>query len=103
MREPKCPIANMVCPRNSDAAAGKYCPAWTEYVETNIQTGEERLKKECVLQALPRFLLEGIKASNRPAAAAESMRNEVARGFQELSQRVQRIPALLLENRHDDT
>lgn len=102
MREPKCPIVNMICPRNNDPKAGKYCPAWTEYAETNIQTGEERLKKECMFQAMPRFLIECVKASNRPAAAMESSRNEIAKGFQELSHRVQQIPALLIENRSDE-
>lgn len=89
----------MVCPRNSDPQQGKYCPAWTEYTETNIQTGEDRTRKECLFQAMPRFMIEAIKASNRPAAAAESMRNEVAKGFSELNGRMQRIPALLLESK----
>lgn len=44
-------------------------------------------------------MIEAIKASNRPAAAAESMRNEVAKGFSELNGRMQRIPALLLESK----
>ena len=100
MREPKCPIANMVCPRNSDPQRGKYCPAWLEYTETNIATGDERVTKECMFQALPRFFVETIKATNYPSAVADASRNEIARGFQELNQRVQRIPALLLENRH---
>ena len=100
MGEPKCPIANMVCPRNNDPKRGKYCPAWLEYTETNVQTGEERITKECSFQAIPRFFVETIKASNRPAAAMESSRNEIARGFQELNSQVQRIPALLVENHH---
>lgn len=101
MREPKCPIAGMVCPRNSDPQRGKYCPAWTEYAETNIQSGEERIKRECMFQAMPRFMIECVRAANRPAAAMESSRNEIARGFEELNQRVQKIPALLLENRRE--
>lgn len=102
MKEPKCPIAGMVCPRNSDPQRGKYCPAWLEYTETNVQTGDEKITKECMFQAMPRFFVETIRASNRPAAAAESMRNEVATGFNELNRRVQRIPALLLESRRDE-
>lgn len=102
MKEPKCPIANMVCPRNSDPQQGKYCPAWTEYAETNLQTGEERIKKECMFQAMPRFMIETVKAANRPAAAMESTRNEIARSFQELNDNVRRIPALLLEDKGDD-
>lgn len=100
-REAKCPLANMVCPRNNDPKAGKYCPAWLEYTETNVQSGEERIQKECVFTAMPKFMVETLKASNRPAAAVESTRNEIARGFDEISQRMERIPALLLENRED--
>lgn len=101
MSEPKCPIAKMVCPRNADPKAGKYCPAWTEYTETNLQTGEERITKECVFQALPKFLVETLKASNRPAAAVESTRNEIADGFRRVSERIERIPAVLLEDKRD--
>lgn len=53
----------------------KGCPCWTELVETNIQTGEERITKECLFKLMPRLMVEVIKASNRPAAAVESMRN----------------------------
>lgn len=91
-REAKCPLTNMVCPRNSDPARGKYCPAWWEWVETNPITAEERLRKDCGWRAMPTFLTEVIKASNRPAAAIESTRNEIAGGFGRLHQ------ALMLPN-----
>lgn len=85
MKEPKCPIANMVCPRNSDPAKGKYCPAWTEYVETNEHTGEERMQKECVFTAMPKFMIYSARAANRPAAAIESARNELVSGFTKMT------------------
>lgn len=93
--EPTCPIAKMVCPRNNDPRSGTYCPAWTEYVETNIQTGDEKITKECMFQALPKFMIETLKASNRPAAAMESTRNELAKGFSEISRQVQKLPVSL--------
>ena len=81
MSEPKCPIASMVCPRNNDPKSGKYCPVWMEMIETNVQTGEERVTKDCGFKLQQRLMIEVIKASNRPAAAIESTRNEIAEGF----------------------
>ncbi len=66
------------CPKSNDE---KGCPAWIEYSETNIITGEVRITKECSFQAMPKFLVKVIEASNRPAAAVESTRNEIAAGF----------------------
>lgn len=86
MPEHKCPIAGMKCPRNADPANGRFCPAWTEYVETNEQTGEERIRRECVFQAMPKFMMFAVRAANRPAAAIESTRNEIADGFARVSQ-----------------
>ena len=78
------------CPGRNDEQG---CPAWIEYMQENVGTGEQRLSKECLFQALPVFLVEVVKASNRPAAAVESMRNEVASGFGRLVQ----VAPLLLE------
>ena len=55
----------------------KGCPCWTEIIETNLQSGEERITKDCLYKLLPRLMVEVIKASNRPAAAVESMRNSL--------------------------
>ena len=76
------------CPQSNEEDG---CPMWWEYMATNIQSGEEVLKKCCGYQALPMFLTEVIKASNRPAAEMGSMRNE-------LGNAVERIPALLSYN-----
>lgn len=97
-KEQKCPIANMKCPKNSDPAKGKYCPAWTEYMETNPQTGEERLQKECLFQAMPRFMIETIKAANRPAAAIESTRNEIANGMSTVFTMLSHFPEIKVNN-----
>ena len=71
------------CPGRNDADG---CPAWVEYVQVQAGSGAERLTKECLFQALPVFLVEVIKASNRPAAAVESMRNDVVGGLGALLQ-----------------
>ena len=70
------------CPQRNDEQG---CPAWWEIVETNLETKEERITKGCGWTLMPRFMIEVIKASNRPAAAVESCRNEIATGFQSLS------------------
>jgi len=69
------------CPKRNDEQG---CPWWWEFMETNISTGQERLTKQCGKAALPVFLTEVIKASNRPAAAVESTRNEIVTGFERL-------------------
>ncbi|RJR43834.1 MAG: hypothetical protein C4567_05205 [Deltaproteobacteria bacterium] len=71
------------CPQN---AGPEGCPCWWEVVQTNVQTGAERLKKGCCLsqEMLGAFLIDVIKAANRPAASVESCRNEIAKGFQQL-------------------
>lgn len=76
----------------------KGCPCWTEIVETNIQTGEERITKDCLLKLMPRLLIEVIKASNRPAAAIESTRNalveNLTKGFSSIVSSIEETKAL---------
>lgn len=76
----KNPFECKECPESE-----KGCPCWTEIIETNIQTGAERITKDCLFKLMPRLMIEVIKASNRPAAAVESMRNSLvenlAHGF----------------------
>jgi len=99
-KEPKCPIANMVCPRNNDPEKGAYCPAWTEYTETNHQTGEDRIQKECMFTAMPKFMAHTLSAANRPAAAIEQTRNELVRGFSQVSQAL--YSGARIEQENDD-
>lgn len=70
-------------------------------METNIRTGEERFITGCFYQVIPRLMVEVIKASNRPAAAIESTRNEIAEGLHRVAQAVTlhgRGVPLMLEN-----
>ena len=69
------------CPKRNDEDG---CQWWWEWVETN-GTGQERLRKQCGKSAMQVFMVEVIKASNRPAAAVESTRNEIVKGFERLS------------------
>jgi len=101
-KEPKCPIANMVCPRNNDPEKGAYCPAWVEYTEHNHQTGEDRVTKECSFTALPKFMAHTLSAANRPAAAIEQTRNELVSGFSQVAQTLQNIPQIRQENNNGE-
>jgi len=66
------------------------CPCWCEVIWTNVQTGEEKVVKDCLFRMLPAMMVEVIKASNRPSAAVESMRNETIKvlnaGFKKVQQ-----------------
>lgn len=88
----KCAIIGGECPRTNDPNAKQFCPAWSEgVVWTNTQTGEEKIVN-CAFRALMPAMVEVIKASNRPAAAVESTRNEIARGFAHLTSSVKALP-----------
>ena len=76
------------CPRNADPERGPSCPAWWEYVATEIASGREEIRRECGWQAMPRFFVEVIRASNRPAAAVEDTRNQIVAGFAEVAGRL---------------
>lgn len=71
------------CPESNDE---KGCPCWTEIIETNSETGQERINKNCLFQLMPSLMVEVIKASNRPAAEMSAMRGEVVSNIQQLSQ-----------------
>ena len=62
------------CPGTADENG---CPAWAEYVERNPHTGEERVTKECVFQALPKFLIHTMAAAGQAAATMDRHRNEI--------------------------
>jgi len=90
-----------LCLKKGKCAEDSSCPCWCELIQTNIQTGEERLIKDCIFKLYPIIMIEVIKASNRPAAAVESMRNETAKnlnqgfqkvftGLQEVSKRIKK-------------
>jgi len=66
------------CPGNNGPEG---CPLWWETVQTNVQTGEERLVKGCGLQQLPIWLIEVLKASNHAAASVQQSRNDIISGL----------------------
>jgi len=67
------------------------CPAWVEYAERNLQTGEDRFMKECVFQALPKFLIHTLSAANQAAATVDSHRNELVEAFGPLAAALQSV------------
>ncbi|MGI9297770.1 MAG: hypothetical protein ACR2QC_07720 [Gammaproteobacteria bacterium] len=73
------------CPANGNPDRGLSCPLWWETVWTKPDGGQEVIKS-CGYEQLPLYLIEVVKASNRPAAAVESMRNQVLGGLAKFAQ-----------------
>jgi hypothetical protein len=90
------------CPHRYDAAG---CPCWigpqAGFMETNVVTKEERFVTGCFYQVIPKLMVEVIKASNRPAAAVEGIRNEMVRGMTMIAQGLPVLRARHDEPRHD--
>ena len=55
------------------------CPLWWETIWESPKTGEVKTVIGCGFEQLPMYLVEVVKASNRPAAAMESLRNALLR------------------------
>lgn len=68
------------------------CPAWWETVWNNVADGQTKVIRGCGFEQLPLYIVELIKASNRPAAAVESARNEIANGFEQLVSTMRALP-----------
>lgn len=62
------------CPQSNTEAG---CPAWVEYVETQLETGEERITKECWFQAAPKFITRAIASANQASASVDAHRNDI--------------------------
>jgi hypothetical protein len=73
------------------------CPMWWEFMQTDTTNGREQLTKMCGYQALPIYLIEVIKASNRPAAEIGAMRCEIAEGMNRVVEGVKNLPPTLLQ------
>ncbi len=69
------------------------CPCWVKgVVETNIQTGEVRSSEGCFYQMFPKWIVHVLQASNRPAAALESLRNEMVQRQDAALERLMALP-----------
>ncbi len=76
-REPRCALIGAPCPRTGNPDAATFCPLWSDGITwTNTRTGQETVE-HCGARMLVPGLIETIKASNRPAAATEQLRNGV--------------------------
>lgn len=93
------------CERCPNRYSERGCPCWLRadhgLVETNIATGEERITTGCMWDHLPRWFANVIMASNRPAAAVESCRNEIARGFERVAIAASKIQPVMLGGDRD--
>lgn len=91
-KKSKCLLIGAVCPETSNPLKGNYCPLWNDEGElftlTNTVTGEERVER-CGARVMVKGQIEVIKASNRPAAVMEDMRNklstDLANGFKKVA------------------
>ncbi len=86
MAEGKCALINGVCPKTSDSREKRYCPFWDDdpMIWENTATGEQKVF-HCSAMMMMRTQKEVIAASNRPAAAVESVRNEIANGMAQVA------------------
>lgn len=82
------------CPKSSNDDG---CPAWAEFIQQHIETGEQAVKKDCVFQLLPWLMVEVIRAANQPAEEISAMRGEMVEATEgvvrELAAKV--VPQLL--------
>ena len=85
------------CPQSGDEDG---CPAWAEYVERNHETGADRITRECVFQALPKFLIHAVAAANQAAATMDGHRNEMVAAMVDAAQQL-RVNGGPLRLEHD--
>ncbi len=76
------------CPKSNEENG---CPAWTELMMTNVQSGEEKLDKGCLFQMMPMLMVEVIKASNRPAAEIGALKSGMINAVSELAENTQKL------------
>ena len=88
MFKSKCMLIGAPCPENGNPLKGNYCPFWNQegeqFLLTNTVTGENKIE-QCGAKVIIKGQIEVIKVSNRPAAAIESVRNEIAKGFTQVA------------------
>jgi len=80
------------CPERGDE---KGCPAWVEFGETHIQTGEDKITKGCIFPMIPRLMSLVIVASNRGAASVESLRNVHAKGVERIAKVINKVQKVI--------
>lgn len=61
------------CPQTNDRTQKRFCVAWAEFVETNRETKEVRVKKDCGIPQLFRLLIENSAAADRVTANLTSL------------------------------
>ena len=72
-----CVIAGTKCPENGDPDKGKFCPCWTEVVETNELSGETRVRSCCSHVVTLDWMKNAVRGAWSGAAELSAMRKEV--------------------------
>lgn len=80
------------CPQSNNESG---CPMWWEFIQTDTSNHREQLTKMCGYQALPLYLIEVIKASNRPAAEIGAMRGEMDTRMGDIANGMRLVPSML--------
>lgn len=80
------------CPQSNNESG---CPMWWEFIQTDTSNGHEQLTKMCGYQALPLYLIEVIRASNRPAAEIGAMRGEIDTRMGDIANGMRQVPQML--------
>lgn len=77
------------CPECPYRFYARGCPNWIGvefgFIESNVLTGEERVVTGCFPKLMPKLMRYVVISANRPAAAMESLRNYMIKGFRLLA------------------
>lgn len=87
------------CPQSNGSDG---CPMWWEILEHNVQTGEDRITKDCGFQLMPEFLRQTMATSNRAAQSAQSHRNETVKELHKLVQTTGIVAQRLAHQQDED-
>ena len=88
------------CPESNGANG---CPMWWETIATNLATEQTKIVKGCGYAQLPTFLIEIIKAANRPAEELGKLANIMNGHMLQLCYAVKMITNPLLPVDQSDT
>jgi len=74
------------CPRNNDPEKGRFCVAWVEYPEKNIQTDETRITKECWFPAMFKMMFDLVKSDHQMSEHQTKTTNAIIEGFSQIDE-----------------
>lgn len=86
------------CPKNNKPENGRFCVAWVEYPERNIQTDEVRWVRECWFPAMFKMMFDLVKSDHQNSEHQTKTTNAIVEGFQRLDETM-RLQNQLTEQR----